>query len=484
MLLSKGIAMRSALTRFYRPRQWYMAAIAIALLTGSQSSAWALITGGEGNDPVHDPGWPEGAAVVFNTKSRIAHWEGPPLGGGQSHAECRGDTAAFQKVLNDFANIEIPKKRLIVHDGVGQSFWLNSNGAKDKKDAAKIDWAFVVWQPKTLIRLLESPFISRRMNHPDDLLIVKLDVYTGGLIDWKKITIPEGIDVDDRRLAAHGFRLEDGVVLEGHATDVETDKPLRARMILERIDTEKGAYIYAPLAEVDSDDEGHWVLKKAPQAWCRLVLTADGYAPRIIGHLRIEDQPFWSEHNSGLAKIGTVSGRVVDHKGEPLAEVDVRLDDIDVKNSKGYELSANSSTKTDEQGRFIFDAVPVGSAKVWIHKQDYVRPGLGSKIEIPSKDVKLVMSKAAALHVKVDFSAAKRAGDYLVHVEPEGGEQVGKWSGDGNISKDDDIVYSNIPPGRYTVKGRPNPGSVNQETKPILIDLKGGEVTELTIKAK
>lgn len=451
---------------------------------GWQSSALALITGGEGNEPVRDPGWPNGAAAVFNSTSRIAHWEGPPLGGGQSHAECRGDTAAFQKVLDDYAKIEIPKKRIILHDGIGQSFWLNSNGDKEKRDAAKIDWAFVVWQPKTLIRLLESPFLSRRMNRPDELLVVKLDVYTGGLIDWDKITVPEGIDVDDRRLVAHGFRPEDGVVLEGQITDVETEKPLRGRMQLQRIESKDGAYVYAPLAEVESDGDGHWVLKNAPEAWCQLILMADGYAPRIIGHLRIEDQPFWSQHNSGLAKIGTVSGHVVDPQGKPLADVDVRLDDIDVNKSTGYELASNSSTKTDEEGRFVFDAVPVGSAKVWIHKKDYVRPGLGSKIEIPSKDIKLVMSKAAGLHVKVDFSAAKRAGDYLVHVEPEGGEQVGKWSGDGNITKDDDVVYSNIPPGRYTVKGRPNPGSQNQETKPILVELKGGEVTELTIKAK
>ena len=97
--------MRPTLLRFFgTTSQWCGTTIAFVLMVSSLSPAWALITGGEGNEPVHDPGWPTGASVVFNTKSRVAYWEGPPLGGGQSHAECRGDTAEFQRVLDDFAN--------------------------------------------------------------------------------------------------------------------------------------------------------------------------------------------------------------------------------------------------------------------------------------------------------------------------------------------------------------------------------------------
>ena len=126
----------------------------------------------------------------------------------------------------------------------------------------------------------------------------------------------------------------------------------------------------------------------------------------------------------------------------------------------------------------------MGTGKIWIHKAGYVRPGLGPKVEIPSVDAKFVMVLAARLHVTVDFSATQRAGNYIVHCEIEGGEQVGKWSGDGNIGPNDDITYENIPPGRYLVKGRPNPGSGNQETKAVPVDLKGGETAEVTIKAK
>src|SRR5262245_58152851 len=89
--------------------------------------AVALIMGGEGNKPIADPGWPKGAAVIFNHPGRVAWWEGPPFGGGEWHAECRGDAKALSAVLADFAQLESRNKRVILHDGVGHSFWLNPN---------------------------------------------------------------------------------------------------------------------------------------------------------------------------------------------------------------------------------------------------------------------------------------------------------------------------------------------------------------------
>lgn len=105
-----------------------IAALAVLLTLAFHQSAWALITGGEGNEPINDPGWPKGAAAAFNSETRVAWWEGPPFGGGQWHAECKGDAAALSLVLDDFSKIDAPKKRIVLHDGFGHSFWLNPNG--------------------------------------------------------------------------------------------------------------------------------------------------------------------------------------------------------------------------------------------------------------------------------------------------------------------------------------------------------------------
>ena len=115
--------------RSRRSRRLGVAALwlAVAIAAVPFQQAFALITGGEGNRPIADPGWPKGAAAIFNNQARIAWWEGPPFGGGQWHAECRGDARAFNAVLADFARLEVKTRRVVVHDGVGASTWLNLN---------------------------------------------------------------------------------------------------------------------------------------------------------------------------------------------------------------------------------------------------------------------------------------------------------------------------------------------------------------------
>ena len=61
---------------------------------------------------------------------------------------------------------------------------------------------------------------------------------------------------------------------------------------------------------------------------------------------------------------------------------------------------------------------------------------------------------------------------------------TGKWGGSGNIDAKHQITYSDIPPGRYVLSGQPNPGSTNDQTEPVTVELKGGDVREITLKAK
>jgi Carboxypeptidase regulatory-like domain len=464
---------------------WFLAAFVISVAGASSNPAWALIRGGEGNDPVTDPGWPKDAAAVFNIKSRIAYWEGPPFGGGQFHAECRGDTEAFQKVMVDFAKIDTPFKRVVLHDGIGRSFWLNPNGEKDKTEKAKIDWIFMVWQPESRKRQRQLPVGMSAVGKRDPLVLAQLDVYTGGSVNWANVKVPEGLDLIDQRLEVHGFTLEDGVVLEGKVVDVDTNAPLKATLELQKIEPQKeGGYRYTKLAQASTDAQGRWVVKKAPQEWCRLVLNANGYVARVIGYAKYDNEPQWSEHNSKLSRPGIVAGRVVDSQGGPLSDVTVRIDNVDVKNIGGYEIPDESTAKTDDEGRFSFASIPISTVTVRVYKTGYVRPGLGPMIEVPAADLKLEMQPAARIKVTVDFSAAKRPGQYLVNIEPEGGQKIGSWGGSGQIDDNNIITFENVPEGKYVIYGRPNPSSNDQTTEQKTFDLRGGETTNVTLKAK
>ena len=84
------------------------------------------------------------------------------------------------------------------------------------------------------------------------------------------------------------------------------------------------------------------------------------------------------------------------------------------------------------------------------------------------------MIPAATIEVTVDFGNANRSGGYIVEVAPEGGQAIGKWSASGSVNAEGSITYEQIPPGKYVVTGRPNPGADKDRTEPQTIDLPGG----------
>jgi hypothetical protein len=457
----------------------------IAILTViAPQEAFALITGGTGNKPINDPGWPTGATVMFNHPGRVAWWEGPPLGGGQWHAECRGDSRALSIVLSDFSRLNVKLKRVVVHDGAGHSFWLAPNGEKEKLEAAKIDWVFMVWQPASWERLRKLPADLNPTGRADSSPPAQIDVYTAD-IDWSDVTVPAGLEVIDQRLAAHGFTTADGVVLEGKVTDLSNEQPIAAAIKLQRVEPQKkGGYLYPVVAEARTDAQGHWVLRKAPAGWIRVVVEANGFVPKVAGYARFDDQPRWQSYNCGLAHPATVSGRITDDDGKPLEGVDVRLDNVEPETGGRYESPLEYTFKTDAEGRFRAEQVPRGTATIWLNKPGYCRPGLGMPITTPKADVAMKMMKSASVCVTVDFADKQRPTGYMVSIAPEGGEVVGSYGGSGNIDARNQMTFKTVPPGRYVLRGRPNPGSDAEETGPVTVDLKGGQTAEVTLKAK
>lgn len=458
--------------------------IAVLAAAVAPREACALIRGDAGNKPVSDPGWPAGAAAIFNHKGRVAWWEGPPFGGGQWHAECRGDAKALNAVLADFAGLDAKIKRVVVHDGNGHSFWLAPNREPEKLAAAKIDWSFMVWQPASWERLRDLPVDLNPTEPGETSPPSQIDVYTGGL-RWADVTVPEGIEVVDRRLVAHGFTEADGVVIEGRVADLATKRPVLATVRLQRVEPQpQGGYLYPDVAETKADAQGRWVLRKAPAGWVRVVVEADGFVPRVAGYAQLDEQPRWQSYDSGLSRTAPVAGRVTDEDGKPLPDVDVRLDNVQPESGGRYESPLGSTFKTDAEGRFRADQVPAGKATIWLHKPGYCRPGLGLPIATPKGDVELRMMKSSRVRVTVDFHGKERPDGYVVMIESEGGEAVGTYGGSGNIDAENQISFENVPPGRYTLRGRPNPGSDDEQTEPVTVDLKGGQATEITLRAK
>ena len=261
-----------------------------------------------------------------------------------------------------------------------------------------------------------------------------LTVYTGGRLRWSDVTVPKGLEVTDNRLEAHGFLLADGIVLEGKVVDLATKRPVAGRMRLQRVDPQpKGGYHYTAVAEVVGDSQGRGVLKKTPEGWHRLVIEADGFVSRIVGYALFDNQPRWLSYDSGLSRPAQLRGRITEHSGQPLADVEVHIRDVVSDVDGRYEPPHGYAVRTSADGRFRTDQLPVGRATIWLSKPGYCRLGLGKPIALPANDVELTMIKAARLRVTVDFAGTDRPQEYIVNVEPEDGESVGNM---GRVGED------------------------------------------------
>ena len=185
--------------------------------------------------------WP-----IFNIPARVAWWEDTretirsSVGSfsGPWYAEYRGDAKTLNAVLADFAKLDVKRKQVIVHDGIGKSTWLNwrnrlnylnhPNDERAKQAAAKVDWTFMVWQPAAWEQFRMRPPGFSPIPAGD---VVKdpparIEVLYRGAIRWTDVTVPQGVDLVNERLESHGFTLADGVVLEGKVIDLATKQPV------------------------------------------------------------------------------------------------------------------------------------------------------------------------------------------------------------------------------------------------------------------
>jgi hypothetical protein len=175
---------------------------------------------------------------------------------------------------------------------------------------------------------------------------------------------------------------------------------------------------------------------------------------------------------------------VTDDAGRPLADVEVRIGDV-ASGGGRYESTDGYTFRTGADGRFHSDRLPIGAATIWVHRRGYCRPGLGLPIATPAKDIELSMVQSAGVRVVVEFAGPRPPGEYLVEIEPEGGSVVGSWGGSGQVDSANRIAFHEAPPGRYVLRGRPNPSSGKEhQAGPVTIELKGGQTLAVTLHAR
>jgi hypothetical protein len=479
-----------------RPGLLSLSVMLVLLLAGP--AAHALVTFSLGNDPVQDGGWPGGSLDVANLESRVVTWEGPMFDAAARFAY-RGDAAAFQAALDLFAKIDAPERVLVVHEGPASLPFLKDE--KDPKSDGRYDWSFTVTNPKEHERLHKeaSPWLRARLSRGGDDDDAdpgvppppRLDVYVGGAppgagVDWSAVTVPEGVAVTDERASANGYPAGAGSVVRGRVTDLAGGKPIAgARVTVTTYNKETKAYDEVGAATADAD--GRFELTGLPPGeYSTLSASAKGYAPRSLGYATFGKDTFKQYPSVRLARAVTIGGTVTSaDDGRPMKGVEVRADSVMAAAGKAYPLPSEPRATTDASGRFTLAGLPEGTCQLYASAEGVHQVDSQRLYAIPARGVAIKMAATGAIRVKVtQAGGAPTAGPMLATLTPEGGDRVGSYGGSAELKADGTFTFEHVPPGKYTVSVRLNPGPEVKGKDPHArdVEVKAGTTGEVVIE--
>ncbi len=458
-------------------------AIALGMVLLFAGPGWSLIDVG-GDGPVQDHGWPVGSVALANLPTRISWWAGPPFGTGsmyefEYHAE---NTDQFNKAIEVFAEIRAERLELIVHNGPKINYFKRDDPVKQEE---RIDWTFTIWNPDDWDRLYNSPrshmLHSEHPNFRKPVDPPKMDLYVGGgAVVWDQVKVPKNVVVIDKRPGSISPEFAGKGLVRARVFDLATRKPVTGAEVVLMRREDRGEYEEAKRAK--TNEKGFCQIAQVPLGHYDIRILAEGYVGRQQGNWN-NDLPEFLKFKISLARPKCVRGIVTDTDGKPIEAVKVRAADVLDDTGFGYVCVGETSATTDAQGRFEICSLPPGSMGIRCQSGSlHLKNSIFEQYNIPSDDIKLVMTGTGTIMGKVvDKDGNRPKGGIILELEPEGGNKPGTWGSSGNLSADGTFNISGIPPGRYVISTRPNPGSTNFEPNTGKVTIEGGKTYEIEI---
>ena len=189
------------------------------------------------------------------------------------------------------------------------------------------------------------------------------------------------IDLTENRAEEVEIRLDIGLTLAGTVFTSDDEPVVGATVAI----GDRGGSRKA----VETDDEGRYELTGlVPGELGDVRFAAKGFTPARVEDVVLDVEPEVQELDTHLEKVASITGRVVDTKGQPVARARVRSEIAPVADDEGdgdpreamrrrmrefrNRRSMTSSTRTDSDGRFVIDDVNAGdSMRLDVEHPDY-----------------------------------------------------------------------------------------------------------------
>jgi uncharacterized GH25 family protein len=312
----------------------------------------------------------------------------------------------------------------------------------------------------------------------------RIDVYLTPKIDWRQVKVPDGVAVTDERVTGGtaAGQAPKGATVRADVYDMATDKPVSgAEVRVERAGAAGKSDQWEKVSAATTDATGRVTLAGVPAGNCRIVVTATGYAPRLIGYEELKDGAARALIVE-LSKAVRVTGTVTDDAGHPVPGIPVRADNIMGIDGRGYPQPQRPDEKTDDGGRFTFTDVPAGYLQPFAHAPGWFHvESLKLVAAPPTTPIVLRVAATGGVRGKVVDRNGKPVGGGSVNVNPPG-DPIGKWGGSMNTAADGTFEFKDVPPGPYTVSTKPQFPGVAKDPNAVEIHVSSGKVTDVTVK--
>jgi hypothetical protein len=229
-----------------------------------------------------------------------------------------------------------------------------------------------------------------------------------------------------------------------------------------------------------SDATGRFALIDIPPGNYRVVASATGYAPRMLGYEQLKDGAA-RKLTVELSRAAKFTGTVTDADGRPVPGVTVRTSNTMGIDGRGYAPPDAPETMSDAQGHFVLADLPAGYLQGWAHAPGYFHVD-GLKLYALPDPTSVVLRVVAtgSIRGKVVDKTGRPTSGGSVNVAPPG-DPIGKWGGSMNAAADGTFEFKDVPPGPYTVSTRPQLPGLPKDPSAVSIEVISGKVAEVTV---